>query len=81
MQLQVREGGDAKVFLDACEGAVMLVVRSRSYGARRLLLGSVRASGAEHASCPAFIVHRNQAPHPGKPRVTRKPLATNATRV
>jgi nucleotide-binding universal stress UspA family protein len=63
LQLQVREGGAAKVLLHACEGAVMLVVGSRGHGGfAGLLLGSVSANVAEHASCPVFIVHGDQAP-------------------
>ena len=65
MRLQVREGGAAKVLLGACEGAVMLVVGSRGHGGFvGLLLGSVSANVAEHASCPVFIVHGDQAPPP-----------------
>ena len=68
VDLVVREGGTAKVLLDACKGAVMLVVGSRGHGGfAGLLLGSVSANVAEHASCPVFIVHGNQAPPPGRP--------------
>ena len=68
MQLQVREGGAAKVLLDVCAGALMLVVGSRGHGGfAGLLLGSVSASVAEHASCPVFIVHGHQAPPPARP--------------
>lgn len=68
MQLQVLEGGAAKVLLNACEGAVMLVVGSRGHGGfAGLLLGSVSASVAEHSSCPVFIVHGEQAPPPARP--------------
>ena len=67
LQLQVREGGAAKVLLGACEGAVMLVVGSRGHGGfAGLLLGSVSANVAEHASCPVFIVHGDQAPPPAR---------------
>jgi nucleotide-binding universal stress UspA family protein len=63
MRRQVIEGGAAKVLLDSCAGAVMLVVGSRGHGGfAGLLLGSVSASVAEHASCPVFIVHGEQAP-------------------
>lgn len=68
MQLQVFEGGAAKVLLDACEGAIVLVVGSRGHGGfAGLLLGSVSASVAEHASCPVFIVHGDQPPPPARP--------------
>jgi nucleotide-binding universal stress UspA family protein len=63
MQLQVLEGGAAKVLLDACECAVLLVVGSRGHGGfAGLLLGSVSANVAEHASCPVFIVHGDRPP-------------------
>jgi len=63
MELQVREGGTAKVLLDACKGAVMLVVGSRGHGGfAGLLLGSVSANVAEHASCPVLIIHGDQVP-------------------
>ena len=65
MALQVREGGAAKVLLDACHGAIMLVVGSRGHGGfAGLLLGSVSANVAEHAACPVFIVHGDQPPPP-----------------
>ena len=63
LRLQVNEGGAAKVLLGAGEGAVMLVVGSRGHGGfAGLLLGSVSANVAEHASCPVFIVHGDQGP-------------------
>lgn len=68
VQLLVREGGAAKVLLDACKGAVMLVVGSRGHGGfSGLLLGSVSANVAEHAPCPVFIVHGGQLPPPARP--------------
>ena len=68
MHLQVIEGGAAKVLLDRCAGAVMLVVGSRGHGGfAGLLLGSVSANVAEHAACPVFIVHGDQAPPPASP--------------
>jgi nucleotide-binding universal stress UspA family protein len=68
MTLLVHEGGAAKVLLDASEEATMLVVGSRGHGGfSGLLLGSVSANVAEHASCPVFIVHGNQAPPPVLP--------------
>jgi nucleotide-binding universal stress UspA family protein len=65
VHLRVAEGGAAKVLLDACEGATMLVVGSRGHGGfAGMLLGSVSANVAEHASCPVLIVHGDQAPPP-----------------
>lgn len=58
---QVREGGAARVLLDAAEGASMLVVGSRGHGGFvGLLLGSVSANVAEHAACPVLIIHGDQ---------------------
>jgi nucleotide-binding universal stress UspA family protein len=69
MALQVREGGAARVLLEASSGAVMVVVGSRGHGGfAGLLLGSVSANVAEHASCPVFIVHGDEAPPPALPR-------------
>jgi nucleotide-binding universal stress UspA family protein len=63
LRRQVREGGAAKVLLDVSEGAVMLVVGSRGHGGfAGLLLGSVSANVAEHASCPVLVIHGDQAP-------------------
>jgi nucleotide-binding universal stress UspA family protein len=63
MQVKVREGGAAKVLLDACQGATMLVVGSRGHGGfTGLLLGSVSANVAEHAPCPVLIIHGKQGP-------------------
>jgi nucleotide-binding universal stress UspA family protein len=58
MRLLVRPGGAAKVLLAESEGATMLIVGSRGYGGfTGLLLGSVSAACAEHASCPVLVVH------------------------
>jgi nucleotide-binding universal stress UspA family protein len=63
VRMFAREGGAAKVLLDASKGADMLVVGSRGHGGFvGLLLGSVSASVAEHASCPVMIVHGDQVP-------------------
>jgi nucleotide-binding universal stress UspA family protein len=58
MRLLVRQGGAAQVLLDESKGATMLVVGSRGHGGfTGLLLGSVSASCAEHATCPVLVVH------------------------
>jgi nucleotide-binding universal stress UspA family protein len=65
VQLRVAQGGAAKVLLDACEGATMLVVGSRGHGGfAGMLLGSVSANVAEHASCPVLIIHGGQEQPP-----------------
>jgi nucleotide-binding universal stress UspA family protein len=61
LRVRVREGGAAKVLLEASEGAVMLIVGSRGHGGfSGLLLGSVSANVAEHATCPVLIIHGDQ---------------------
>ena len=68
LRRQVLEGGAAKVLLDACEGAIMLVVGSRGHGGfAGLLLGSVSANVAEHASCPVLVIHGDQPAPPPQP--------------
>jgi nucleotide-binding universal stress UspA family protein len=58
IELQVREGGAARVLIEASQGATMLVVGSRGHGGfAGMLLGSVSANVAEHASCPVLIIH------------------------
>ena len=62
MRLLVREGLAAKVLLDESENASMLVVGSRGHGGfGGLLLGSVSASCAEHATCPVLVVHGDRS--------------------
>lgn len=63
LRVQVREGSAAKVLIEASQGAVMLIVGSRGHGGfSGLLLGSVSANVAEHASCPVLIIHGDQPP-------------------
>jgi nucleotide-binding universal stress UspA family protein len=58
LQLTVREGNAAKVLLEVSVGARMLVVGSRGHGGfTGLLLGSVSAACAEHATCPVLVLH------------------------
>ena len=62
MQLKVLEGPAAQMLVAAAEGALMLVVGSRGLGGfSGLLLGSVSARVAEHASCPVLVVHGDRA--------------------
>ena len=59
--LAVREGGAAHVLLEESTDALMLVVGSRGHGGfAGLLLGSVSAAVAEHATCPVLVVHGDQ---------------------
>lgn len=54
----VREGNPAKVLLDESRDAALLVVGSRGHGGfAGLLLGSVSAHCAEHATIPVLVVH------------------------
>jgi nucleotide-binding universal stress UspA family protein len=63
IRLAVLEGNAAKVLLDESNGALMLVVGSRGHGGfAGLLLGSVSANLAEHATCPVLVIHGNHPP-------------------
>jgi nucleotide-binding universal stress UspA family protein len=58
LRLLVREGLPAKVLLEEGNGATMLILGSRGHGGfSGLLLGSVSATCAEHATCPVLVVH------------------------
>lgn len=63
LRLLVREGNAAQVLRAASRDAAMLVVGSRGRGGvSGLLLGSVSANCAEHATCPVLVVHGTRAP-------------------
>jgi nucleotide-binding universal stress UspA family protein len=63
LQAIVRNGGAARILVEISQGARMLVVGSRGHGGfTGLLLGSVSAAVAEHASCPVLVVHGEQEP-------------------
>jgi nucleotide-binding universal stress UspA family protein len=58
MRVRALEGPAARVLLDVSKGALMLIVGSRGHGGFvGLLLGSVSARVAEHATCPVLVVH------------------------
>ena len=60
MSLLVREGNAAHLLIEASKAADLIVVGSRGHGGfAGLLLGSVSAKLAEHASCPVLIHHGN----------------------
>ncbi len=68
MRLAVRQGQPTKVLIDESKDALLLVVGSRGHGGfMGLLLGSVSAGVAEHATCPVLVLHGNEAPLPGLP--------------
>jgi nucleotide-binding universal stress UspA family protein len=58
LRARVVHGYAPKILIDESVGAEMLVVGSRGHGGfAGLLLGSVSAHCAEHASCPVVVVH------------------------
>ena len=58
LRAAVLEGPTAPTLLEIARGAVLLVVGSRGLGGfPGLLLGSVSAKVAAHASCPVLVVH------------------------
>ena len=63
IRLRVLEGGAAAALLVRSAGAQLLVVGSRGHGGfLGLLLGSVSAKVAEHATCPVLVVHGDTFP-------------------
>ncbi len=72
LRLVVREGDPAQVLLEESKRATMLVLGSRGHGGfTGLLLGSVSAKCAEHATCPVLVVHGTEPPAAMAPEATR----------
>jgi len=64
MRLIVREGDAARVLLHESADAQMLIIGSRGHGGfMGLLLGSVSAKCAEHATCPVLVLHGDEQSH------------------
>ncbi|GAB3971579.1 universal stress protein [Actinoallomurus acanthiterrae] len=58
----VVEGHPAQVLIETADGADLLVVGSRGHGAfAGMLLGSVSAHCAHHATCPVLVVRHTGA--------------------
>jgi nucleotide-binding universal stress UspA family protein len=75
MQLRSLSGSAAGVLLEASRDALMVVVGSRGHGGFvGLLLGSVSARVAEHATCPVLVVHEPKT-HPDA--ATKQDTATD----
>jgi nucleotide-binding universal stress UspA family protein len=65
LRVKALAGPAAETLVTAGEGALMIVVGNRGRGGfADLLLGSVSARTAEHASCPVLVVHGDGPPAP-----------------
>ncbi|WP_406830648.1 universal stress protein [Pedococcus sp. KACC 23699] len=63
VEVRFEQGNVARVLLDLSADAVALVVGSRGQGGfASLLLGSVSAACAAHATCPVLVVHGDRPP-------------------
>ncbi|MFJ4691818.1 universal stress protein [Streptomyces sp. NPDC088766] len=79
LRTTVRPGAATAVLLTESVGARMLVLGSRGHGGfTGLLLGSVSAACAEHALCPALIIHGDELPPAVEPDAGRTPRAPAA---
>lgn len=77
---RIEQGRCAQVLIDLSSDAQMLVVGSRGHGGfAGLLLGSVSAACAEHATCPVLVVHGTTPPPPSIPPPTSPTVRTEAT--